>query len=189
MNGFRFYHLLFAGGVALAWFTAESLGLVHAWTGYVVAALIGLRLILSALRARGFDLVRLKPGFGTAPRGQGGLRHPAIGRLLTLVLLAAVATTATTGIVMDRGGTLAGQSIRAKDDERREEREHASTRQDDGEEEGEDEGEGEEGLLGEIHETTSNALLPLVALHALWLLFFRLDLARFVLFLPRRRPA
>lgn len=187
MNGFRFYHLLFAGGVALAWFTAESLGLVHAWTGYVVAALIGLRLILSALGARGFDLVRLKPRFATAPRGQGGLRHPAIGRLLTLALLAAVATTATTGIFMDKGGTLFSQSIRAKDEERREEREHASARQDDGEEEGESED--EEGLLGEIHETTGNALLPLVSLHALWLLFFRLDLARFVLFLPRRRPA
>lgn len=183
MNGFRLYHVVFAASVALAWLTAESLGLVHAWTGYAIAALILLRLILSAASVAGFSLTRLKPRFRAQPHGKGGLRNPAIGHLLTLLLLSAVAATAGTGIIMDKGGTLIGQSIRLKDDDKREDPGSSDRARH------EDEEEGEEGILAEVHETTGNALLPLVALHVLWMLLFRFDLARFVLFLPRRRPA
>ncbi|MEO0033235.1 MAG: hypothetical protein RIS94_2993 [Pseudomonadota bacterium] len=195
MNAFRIYHVLFAGAAAAAWFTAESLGIVHAWTGYAVAALLALRALLGMARARGFQFARiaLRPGHG--PAGQSGLRHPNVGRALTLALLLTVASTAATGIAMDRGGTLIGHSIRAddKNEEGAKDRSAmASARPgagDDADEEGEREGGEEHGLLGELHETSGNMLLPLVALHVLWLALFRLDLARFVLFIPRRRAA
>ena len=197
---FRIYHLLFALGVATAWLTAEELGLVHAWTGYAVGALLILRLGLGLAGQRGFDWHRLMPRRVAPPRRASGVGHPAIGNALTLALLLALAGTAGTGIAMDRGGTLVGQSIRADDGERGEGHEHreededetfslgliGTARADDGEAGEGGEGE-EEGPLGEIHETLGNLVLPLAALHVLWLLVFRLNMAKFMLFVPQRR--
>lgn len=203
MKSFRIYHILFAIGVATAWLTAEELGLVHAWTGYVIAALVALRLLLGLARRRGFEFRRMIPRGGTAPAGQDGLRHPLIAHSLTLLLFACVVGTAGTGIAMDQGGTLVGKSIRAHDEEREgrgreheEDEDEALTapsslfglapavRADD---DGGEDGDAEEGPLGEVHETLGNLLLPLALLHAAYLLLFRLDLAKFMLFLPRRR--
>lgn len=198
MKRFRLFHLILAIAVAVAYFTAEELGLVHAWVGYAVAALISLRLLLGAVHSKGFEFRRLVPAFGTPPRGQTGIRHPAIGRALTLALFLAISGTATTGVLMDRGGTLVGQSIRAHDGERHRgghdepEREAAANvvnaiiappanAREDGER-----GEHEESALGEIHKTLGNLLLPLVIAHLLYLLVFRFDLARFMLFVPRK---
>lgn len=197
MKTFRIFHLVLALTVAVAYFTAEELGLVHAWVGYAAAALVGLRLALGMARTRGFEFRRLVPSLGKPPRGQTGLRHPAIGRTLTLALFLAIAGTATTGVLMDRGGTLMGQSIRAHDAERhrgdreREEREASASVINlvappaNAREEGE-RGEREESALGEIHETLGNLVLPLVIAHLLYLLAFRFDLARFMLFVPRK---
>ena len=191
MKKFRLFHLLFAGGVALAWFTGEALGLVHAWTGYAIAALVLLRIALGLARQRGFEFARVLPRLVTPPRGQEGIRHPAIGKAITLALLLAVSTAAATGIMMDKGGTLVGQSIRANDgDEEHEGRENAAlslvpaAHAEDGEAREGDED--RHGLLGAVHKTVGNALLPLVVLHMAWLLLFRFELARFILFLPRR---
>lgn len=197
MKSFRIFHLLLAVAVAVAYFTAEELGLVHAWVGYAVAALVVLRLVLGMARTRGFEFRRLVPSLATPPRGQTGIRHPAIGRTLTLALFLAIAGTATTGVLMDRGGTLVGQSIRAHDGERHRAGHEEAEREArasvvnlvappaNAREEGE-RGEGEEGALGEIHETLGNAVLPLVIAHLLYLLLFRFDLARFMLFVPRK---
>lgn len=190
MKSLRFYHLLLAAGCLLAWFTAEELGLVHAWTGYVVALLIVLRLGLGLIGKSGFQFRRLIP-----QAGGHGAQKPAISAVLSLALLVAVSGTATTGILMDKGGTLTGNSIRAHDDERSESDEGneaaakpatllglaPSVRAEDG-----DRGEREEGLLGEVHETLGNLILPLAILHALYLLIFRFQTARFMLFVPRK---
>lgn len=192
MKALRFYHLLLAGVTVLAYFTAEELGLIHAWSGYVIAALLGLRLILGLARKRGFELRRLVPSLAAPPRGQDGIRHPIISRLLVAAILISVAGAAGTGIAMDQGGTLTGQSIRLDDGER-DSGEHET---EDGEERGQassalidsDSGEREdEGPLGEFHEVFGNLILPLVALHALYLLLFRFELARFMLFANPRR--
>lgn len=195
MKALRFYHLMLAGTALLAYFTAEELGLVHAWAGYLIAALLAVRLLLGAARQRGFELRRLMPSLAAPPRGQTGIRHPVISRLLVLAILTCVAGAAGTGIAMDRGGTLVGQSIRLHDEDG--ERGGEGDADEDegtdarivtaGEHEG---GEGEdedEGPLSELHELFGNLILPLVALHALYLLLVRLALARFMLFLPPRR--
>lgn len=194
MKALRFYHLLLAGVTVLAYFTAEELGLVHAWSGYVVAALLGVRLILGLARKRGFELRRLVPSLAAPPRGQDGIRHPILSRLLVVAILTCVAGAAGTGIAMDQGGTLTGQSIRLDDGERgggehenddSDEGERASLAADTGERaSGERE---DEGPLGEFHEAFGNLILPLVALHALYLLLVRFELARFMLFANPRR--
>lgn len=194
MSGFRFYHVLFAVAGLLAYLTAEELGLVHAWTGYGLAALLAVRLVLGLARRRGFEFRRLIPRFGSAPLGQGGLRHPAIGHALSLALFTCVLGAAGTGIAMDQGGTLLGKSIRADDGG-----EHEGSESDEDEmlslsligiaradEGGEKESGEEEGLLGELHETFGNAMLILAAAHAAWLLLFRFALARYMLFVPKR---
>lgn len=197
MQAFRIYHVLFAIGATVSYFTAEELGLVHAWLGYGIAALIALRLMMGLLARRGFAFRRLIPRLATPPQGMTGMRHPAINQALALALLVCVAGAAGTGIAMDKGGTLSGNSIRA-DDEVREQgsddgEEHeasfgliARAYADEGEGGGKAEGE-EEGPLGELHEAFGSVLLPLALLHALYLLVFRFDMARFMLFLPRRR--
>ena len=193
MKALRFYHLLLAGAALLAYFTAEELGLVHAWTGYLVAALLGVRLLLGITRKRGFELRRLMPSLATPPRGQSGIRHPVISRLLVLAILTCVAGAAGTGIAMDQGGTLVGQSIRLHDEDAErggedeaDEHEGSGARIASAEEHEGGKGE-DEGPLGELHELFGNLILPLVALHALYLLLVRFELARFMLFLPPRR--
>lgn len=199
MSGFRFYHILFAATGLLAYLTAEELGLVHAWTGYALATLLAVRLVLGLTRRRGFQFRRLIPRAGPAPRGQGGPRHPAIGHALSLALFTCVLGAAGTGIAMDQGGTLVGKSIRADDGDEGEGTGGAEHDEDDDElsglglglipvahaDEGGEEGE-EEGPLGELHETFGNAMLILAAAHAAWLLLFRFPLARYMLFVPRR---
>lgn len=201
MKNFRIYHLLAAGAAAVAYLTAEELGLVHAWVGYLVAALIAVRLLLGLARRNGFSFIRLVPRSGPAPKA-------ALGRALNLALFVAILGVAGTGIAMDQGGTLVGQSIRHNGEdegehgERDEEREAALAplpgsatgfgligvaQADEEGRAGEGEREDEHGLLGEIHETLGNALLPLAAAHVLFLLLFRRDLMRFMLFVPRRR--
>lgn len=198
MAGFRIYHILFAVACLVAYFTAEELGLVHAWTGYGLATLLAIRLLLGLARRRGFEFRRLIPRLGAAPRGQDGLRHPAIGHALSLALFSCVLGAAGTGIAMDQGGTLIGKSIRA-DDGDGEGDEGRGDHDDDDEEhfsafgligtalaaEG-GEGGDEEGPLGELHETFGNALLILTAAHAAWLLLFRFPMVRYMLFVPKR---
>ncbi|MFM5908455.1 MAG: cytochrome b/b6 domain-containing protein [Novosphingobium sp.] len=195
MKSFRIYHILLGLGALAAWFTAEELGLVHAWTGYVVAALLIVWIVPGLAGASGFHLHRLLPRSRAS-----GAQGQAISSALALALVIAISGTAATGIAMDGGGTLVGKSIRADDE--REDRRHG--RDDEGEHEsmapatmlgmipaaradGGEDGEREEGLLGEVHETLGNLILPLAVAHALYLLLFRLQMAKFMLFLNRKR--
>lgn len=185
MKPFRIYHVLFGLAVAVAYFSAESTQVFHAWIGYTVATLLVIRLALGLARRSGFQFARLRPKLGTPPRGQGGWRHPAIGTMLTLALFLGVVTVAGTGVAMDRGGTLVGQSIRLEmnEEQEREQRvEQAAGAPGEHDEE-------EEGLLPEVHHEVGEKLLPLAILHILWMLLARWDMSRFMLFLPARRKA
>lgn len=191
MKSFRLLHLIAAAAVIAAYVTAEELGLVHAWLGYAIGAIVVLRLALAGLGAKGFTLHRLRPKLRAAPVGMGGLRHPAIAQVLTLALALNVVGLAATGIAMDQGGTLVGQSMRADDgaEEGGEDDEDsallgvmipkAHADDDSG-------GEADEGPLGEIHEALGSLLIPLVLAHVAYLLVFRFQMARFMLFLPAR---
>jgi len=204
MKSFRLLHVLFGVTVISAYFTAEETGVLHAWIGYLAAVLIMIRVALGLAGRAGFSFHRLTPRLSAAPRNLGGIRHPIIAQALTLVLALVVSTSAVTGILMDQGGTFVGKSVRHEDggeDHGRHgedgERDHGegdelsaslfglvpAARADDGER-----GEGEEeGPLTEVHEVSGNVMLPLAVLHVLYMLLFRFDLARFMLFAPRRR--
>lgn len=207
MNAFRSFHVLFALAVIAGYVTSEEFGLAHAWIGYGVATLILVRIVLGVARRRGFEFRRLTPRLGGLALSKAGLRHPAIASGLTLALALCVTGSAATGLAMDRGGTLVGNSIRSHDDdhERRHGRRHGDDRDEDeharaapsdmlglaspalagdGEDEAEEE---DEGALGEMHEVFGNALLPLAILHLVYMLIFRFDMARYVLFVPRRK--
>lgn len=199
MSLFRLHHLAFAIAVAVAYFTSERLGLIHAWTGYVIAALILIRLLLGLAKRQGFMFQRLSVRPRAASPRMSGIRHPIVGNALTLALLAVVAGTAGTGIAMDKGGTLVGDSIR-KHDREREHRRHgpevrvenfslgliAPAYADDDERAISGESEEEEGLLGEVHETLGNAMLFLALTHIAYMLLFRWPMSRHLLFVPRR---
>lgn len=172
MSSFRIYHLLLGAAVAAAYFTSESTGVPHAWIGYGVAALVMLRLALGLAGKAGFGWQRLRLRRAGHNAGRTVLTHPLVGRALTLALLLGIATAAGTGIAMDRGGTLVGQSIRAHESDEQEHREADKH---------------DESLLAEVHETVGNALLPLAIAHLLWMLIARRDLALFLLFWPKRR--
>ena len=185
----RIYHLVLAISVIAAYLLGEGDGILHAWVGYGVAALLAIRLAIGLVPRTALSLRRLIPSLARPPLGQTGLRHPAISRTLVLAILLATTGAAATGILMDRGGTLKQQSIR----------EDAFLFQlipsavaneaeaDHGERGEEQEGkEAEEGPLGELHELFAHLILPLVGLHVAYLLMFRFDMARFMLFRERR---
>ena len=200
MKSFRLLHVLFGVSVLAAYFTAEETGVLHAWIGYLAAALIVLRVIAGLAGSAGFSFHRLIPRVSSAPRNMSGIRHPFVAQTLTLALALVVGTSAVTGVLMDRGGTFVGKSVRHETDgehEGRHEREHEEdeelsaslfglapvARADDGKR-----GEGEEeGQLAELHEVSGKIMLPLAILHVLYMLVFRLELARFMLFAARRR--
>lgn len=191
MKAFRLHHLIFAISVLFAYVSAEELGIVHAWLGYAIAGLLLMRFVLGLARTRGFEFRRLLPRLSAPPAGLTRIRHPAIAHALSLVLLTCVTGAAVTGIVMDKGGTLAGNSIRADDREEDEEDDQeeefglglvSAARAETGESE-------EDEALEEGHETFGNLVLPVALAHALYMLLFRFELARFMIFAPRRRVA
>lgn len=210
----RLSHLLLAIGATAAWFTGEAGGGIHKLIGYSVAAVLIVRLILS-LTGGVFGLSRWIPRL-QAPAGQRGLKHPAISRLLVLAILACTAGAATSGVMMDQGRALANPQFTLGEGEEGEHGEDGEGRgHGDDEDEtlrpalptsqpvmnagfayrGEGQGEGdkgeedEEGPLGELHELFANLLLPLVGVHVAYLLLFRLPLAQFMLFWPKRKAA
>lgn len=165
MKAFRAYHLFFVLSVVIAYFTAEEMDLAHAWAGYLVAAFLALRGLLGLLKAKGFAWSRL------IPSGASSVTHA-----LTLALFLCIAGVTATGIAIDNGASLSS----------------APTFQSAGEDRDDDEGYGragheeQESAVSEVHEVLGKALLPLAIVHVLYLLLFRLDMARFMLFVPRK---
>ncbi|QJQ33269.1 hypothetical protein GV829_13160 [Sphingomonas lacunae] len=207
LKSLRFSHLLLALGATAAYITGEAGGGIHKLIGYGVATVLTVRLVLS-LTGGVFGLSRWLPRL-QAPASQRGLKHPAISRVLVLAILTCTAGAATTGVMMDQGQALAnpqftlGDGEEGEHDDDREEGEalrpampqpqpqpvmtagfayHGQT-----DDEGEEGEEGEEGPLGELHELFAKLLLPLVGVHVAYLVLFRLSLAQFMLFWPRRK--
>lgn len=161
-NRFRFLHWLLAGSFLLAYVTSEEAGLLHAWLGYAVVALVALRVVLWIVRLRG--LPPLLPSLSMVRQPGVGL----LGRLLTLTLLAGIVGSSVSGMMMVDNARLltlaAAQAVPAA---------HAD---DDGHESNEGSllpgGERNE-WLEETHETVANGTLLLAGLHVAFLLAFR----------------
>lgn len=195
LSRLRLHHLLLGIAAIAAYLLGEEDNGLHRLLGYTVAGLLIIRLLLALANVQPFGWRRLVPRLSAGP-GQQGMRHPIISRLMTLAILVTVAGAATTGVMMDRGATLAtvaaGQmpvgeeegEARGGHDDRGE---HEDRRGGEGEEHGEEHG--EEGVLGELHELFANLMLPLVGIHILYLLLFRRSMALFMLFWPQRRAA
>lgn len=175
MHRLRLYHAALAVLAVAAYLTGE-LGLIHAWLGYAVAAIIVLRLLAALLGVRQLGLMRFYPDFASLQLDRR-VTHPAISHTLLLGIAFSLIATTATGIAMDRGGALGlgtpaeSVSWQAADDERdgaigRRAREQRG-----------------EGLLAKLHEALADLLLGLVGLHVVYLLLFKRPLALYMLFL------
>jgi cytochrome b len=197
MQRLRLYHALLAVLVVLAFVSGEA-GLVHAWLGYGVAAMIALRLVLALSGQPQLGLSRFYPQFHSM-RLNTALTHPAISRTLLVAIAVCTIVAVGTGVAMDGGralGLVAKNSPPATSEPARPEARPATSR---GEEAGEANEEGGErgeasdgqadGPMGEAHEFFANLLIALVVAHVSYLLLFKRPLARFMLFLPKGRKA
>ncbi len=184
MHRLRLYHAALAVIVIFAFFSPEW-GRLHLWLGYGVGAMILVRLLLALTGARQLGLSRFYPEFHGL-KLDNLFAHPVISRVLLMSIAVALIGVTGTGIAMD-GGRLFGLSQSPG-------RAPASATQgveQYGEEgdEGGDEGEGEEdGPLGEAHELLGNLLMGLVGAHVAYLIAFKRPVARFMLFIPSRKP-
>lgn len=175
---FRVYHAALAVLAILAYLTGEA-GLIHAWLGYAVAAVIAFRLAWSVVGPRHLGISRIFPDLEEL-RGIRWIDHPAVGKVLLSGIAINLLLATATGLALDhrprRGEAALVGAAHADGGERRGGRER------DG------------GLLEEIHEATAELLFVFVIGHAGFVLLFRRPLARYMLFLapppaaPRRRP-
>lgn len=184
MHRIRVYHTVLVASVVLAYLTGDW-GLIHAWLGYVVAAVIVLRVLAGFLGVPQLGLMRFYPQFEGLKLGNAAT-HPAISRTLLAGIAACLIGVTVTGIAMDRGhavGIADGAILTSAlaDDDGSRNRERARDRED--HEDG--------GILGEVHEVLANWLMVIVALHVSYLLLFKRPLALFMIFADsrsRKRP-
>lgn len=170
MHRIRIFHAFLAITVLAAYFSAET-GLIHAWLGYGVAALIAFRLIWALSGAPQLGLERFYPSFKDLHL-KGIATHPAISRLLLACIALSVIGATGTGIMMDKGRSLQPASLSSLSFS-------AESEESEGNEEREDEsGEAYE----EAHELLANLAMAFVVMHVLYLLAFKRPLARFMLF-------
>ena len=169
LHRIRIFHALLALTVLGAYFSAE-MGLIHAWLGYGVAALVAIRLIWALSGAPQLGLERFYPSFKDMHL-KSFMTHPAISRLLLAGIALSVIGATGTGLVMDNGRALQPTSL--------------SSFSFSGESE-EHEGTGREDESGEAyeegHELLANLAIAFVIMHILYLLSFKRPLARFMLF-------
>lgn len=204
MSRLRVYHALLAVLVIAAYFSSEW-GAAHAWLGYGVVVMIGLRLILALTGAPQLGLMRFYPQF-QGLKLDNAATHPVVSRVLLVGIALCLIGVSSTGIFMDQGRSLSPQALTAPFSEPSEAGRVAPGQTGTGQagkEEDEDEGsegsEGREGSEGgegeadeaikELHETFGNGLMLLVGLHVAYLLLFKRPLARFMLFLASVKPA
>jgi cytochrome b len=166
MHRIRIFHAFLAFTCLAAYFSAE-MGLIHAWLGYGVAALILFRLIWALSGVPQLGLERFYPTFKDMHL-KGFMTHPAISRVLLAGIALSVIGATGTGILMDSGRALQPTSLSSFSFS------------------GENENEASENGTGEIyeeaHELLANLAIALVVMHILYLLSFKTPLARFMLF-------
>lgn len=173
LHRIRIFHAFLALTVLAAYFSAE-MGLIHAWLGYGVAALIVIRLIWALSGAPQLGLERFYPSFKDLHL-KGFATHPAISRTLLAGIALSVIGTTGTGLVMDNGRALHPSSFSA----------YTLGSENDDFEETEREDEAEE-VYEEAHEVLANLAIAFVILHVLYLLGFKRPLARFMLFANKK---
>ena len=174
MHRIRIFHAFLALSVLGAYFSGE-MGLVHAWLGYGVAVLILSRLIWALSGEPQLGLARFHPSFKDLHL-KGIMTHPAISQVLLAGIAMSVIGATGTGIMMDKGRALQPSAISSFSLSGENAREGREGRED---ESGE--------MTEEAHEYLANLAIALVALHVLYLLTFRLPLARFMLFANKSR--
>jgi cytochrome b len=167
MHRIRIFHAFLAITVLAAYFSAET-GLIHAWLGYGVAALIAFRLIWALSGAPQLGLERFYPSFKDLHL-KGIATHPAISRLLLACIALSVIGATGTGIMMDNGRALQPASLSSLS---------FSAESEESEESEDESGEAYE----ETHELLANLAMAFVVMHVLYLLAFKRPLARFMLF-------
>ncbi len=172
MSRIRIYHALLATLSVLAYLTGE-LGIVHAWLGYGVAAVVMFRLLWALTGERQVGLMRFYPSFDGL-KFDNALSHPAISKSLLLGIALSLLAATGTGLALDKGEALGLANADFV----------ASAHADDngpGKH-----GRDEEGLLSEAHELFANLLLLFVGMHVTYLFLFKRPLANYMLFVPNK---
>lgn len=172
LSRIRLYHAILASLSLLAYVTGE-VGIIHAWLGYGVSAVIVFRLLWALSGERQLGLMRFYPSF-EGLKLNTALTHPSISKTLILGIgLSLIAVTAT-GIFMDKGHAIGMADTQI-----------ITTVYADNDEGGFDNRE-KDSFLGETHEFFANLLLMFVGMHAAYLLLFKRPLALFMLFVPNQ---
>ncbi|MFB6357494.1 MAG: cytochrome b/b6 domain-containing protein [Thiohalorhabdaceae bacterium] len=171
----RISHWLLAGAFCVAYFVVEEPLAVHVWAGYLIRALLGIRVVWGVIgprHARFTDFVptptRLRRYLGDLLRGRERrhLGHNPAGGAMVVTLLVALAATVGTGLMVygaeekagPLGGWYAGDSTRLS---------LVAAAHADKEADYDQTGEGHEEAetLEELHEFAANVTLFLVGLH------------------------
>lgn len=174
----RQYHALLAVLVVLAYVSGEW-GIVHAWLGYAVAAIILVRLIWATTGVRQLGLMRFYPVF-KGLRLNTALTHPAISRALLLGIAISLIGTTATGVMMDRGRAIGvAASTMAPPNLANSDRGQGARTQN------ERRNRPDKGALDDFHEALANLLILIVICHASYVTLFKFPLARFMLFMDR----
>jgi cytochrome b len=95
----RAYHAMLATFTILAYVTGEA-GLIHAWLGYAVAAVIAVRLIWAMTGVPQLGLMRFYPAFAGLTL-DNVFTHPGVSRTLLLGIGTSLLAVTATGIAMD----------------------------------------------------------------------------------------
>ena len=179
----RAYHAVLGALVVAAYLSGEA-GLIHALLGYAIAVVILGRVAAALTGLRGMGLSRFYPQFEGLRLGTAST-HPAISKTLLAGIAFCLIGATVTGIALDRGHAIGIASnpivsvAQANDDGHNRSRGEEARR-------GES---GEGGPLGEAHEGLSTLLMVLVGLHIAYLLLFKRNLARFMVFLATPKAA
>ena len=180
MHRLRAYHALLVVLAVAAYATGE-MGLVHAWLGYAVSAVLIGRVLWSLTGAPQLGLMRFYPQFAGLKLGSA-MTHPAISRTLLLGIGMSLIGVSATGIALDRGrsvglGAESAVAVPGAKGSTEKQVEAATSPKDNRKHEE------SAGPLSEVHEFLANLLAGLVSLHVAYLLLFKWPLARFMLFL------
>jgi cytochrome b len=170
----RIYHATLAILSILAYLTGDF-GLVHAWLGYGVAAIIVLRLLWAMSGNPHVGLMRFYPSF-EGLNLSNAFTHPAITKTFMLGIALSLMAATVTGIAMDKGNAIGIAnaelvSVAYADDGGDHNRDNSFM--------------GE--ALEETHEFFANLLLLFVGLHVGYLFLFKRPLAKFMIFFPKNR--
>lgn len=175
MRYFSIYHAVLALSVVLAYLTGE-IGIVHAWLGYGVAAVLMLRLIAAFAGMPQLGLMRFYPHF-EGLKLENVFAHPAISRSLLAGIAMCLIGVTGTGIAIDSGRALTLSQVQFVDPVYADE---DVDRKGSAYEPGETE---EDQPLGDLHKALADFLMLLVGAHVTYLYLFKRPLAHFMLFI------